>query len=82
MTYQPKPIDTSGVRLDPSLVELTEYLAENTYEVWAQSRLREGWTYGPDRDTAGKRHPDLVPYGQLPDAGRTRPITCGGASPV
>jgi class 3 adenylate cyclase/tetratricopeptide (TPR) repeat protein len=68
MTYQPMPIDTSGVRLDPSLVELTEFLAENTHEVWAQARLREGWTHGPARDAAAKRHPDLVPYGQLSDS--------------
>src|SRR5690349_21723013 len=68
MTYQPKPIDTSAVNLDPSLIELTEFLAENTHEVWAQSRLREGWTYGPARDPAASRHPDLVPYGQLPDS--------------
>ena len=46
MSYQPKPIDTSGVRLDPWLEELTEFLAANTHEVWAQARMREGWTFG------------------------------------
>jgi hypothetical protein len=37
MTYQPKPIDTSAVRLDPSPVELTEFLAENAREIWPKA---------------------------------------------
>ena len=47
MSYQPKPVDTSRVRLDPTLVELTEFLAQNTHEVWATGRLSEGWAHGP-----------------------------------
>src|SRR5690348_8514333 len=37
--YRPQPIDTSQVQLDPSLLELTEYLARNTHEVWARRRM-------------------------------------------
>src|SRR5881394_2975081 len=32
--YRPQPIDTTQVQLEPSLLELTEYLARNTHEVW------------------------------------------------
>ena len=39
MPYEPKPVDTSRVRLTDSLLELTELLAENTHEVWARQRL-------------------------------------------
>ena len=65
MDYRPQPIDTTQVQLDPSLIELTEYLARNTHEVWARRRMSQGWSYGPERDDARNRHPNLVPYEQL-----------------
>jgi len=65
MTYQPEPIDTSNVTLPREIVELTEQLAASTHDHWAQQRLSEGWAYGPQRDDAAKRHPDLVPYDEL-----------------
>ena len=67
MSYQPLPTDTSAVRLSDSLRALTERLAENTHDVWARRKLADGWTYGPTADTAAKRHPDLVPYADLPE---------------
>jgi RyR domain len=68
MTYQPSPLDTSRIALPAPLLELTERLAENTHEVWAQRRLAEGWTYGPHRDDDAKTHPCLVPYADLPES--------------
>jgi hypothetical protein len=68
MTYIPKPIDTSKVKLSKELIKLTEQLAENSHDNWAEQRIAEGWTYGPKRDDAAKEHPDLVPYGDLPDS--------------
>ncbi len=65
--YEPKPIDTSGVVLDPSLCELTEILAENVHNVWAQSRIEQGWTYGEERSDVKKTTPCLVPYEELPE---------------
>ncbi len=38
------------------------------HEVWAQNRMKDGWSYGAVRDDAGKKHPCLVPYVQLPDS--------------
>jgi len=66
--YRPQPIDTSRVTLPKDLLDLTERLAENAHEIWARQRIAEGWTYGPRRDDAAKRHPDLVPYGELPES--------------
>jgi hypothetical protein len=63
--WRPRPIDTTGVALPPELEALSERLAENTHDVWASQRLAEGWTYGPARDDAAKRHPDLVSYAEL-----------------
>jgi hypothetical protein len=67
MVYRPTPIDTSKIKLADDLLELQERLAENTHDVWASRRLAEGWTYGPARDDVAKKHPDLVPYADLPD---------------
>ena len=66
--YQPKPIDTGSVELPDSLVELTEKIAENVHENWAQGRIKEGWRYGETRDDAEKTTPCLVPYSALPDS--------------
>ena len=65
--YKPNPVDTSQVVLSADLTELTERIAENVHEVWAQGRIREGWTYGPVRDDATKQTPCLVPYDMLPE---------------
>ncbi len=47
------------------LMELAEKLAENVHEVWAQSRISQGWSYGEQRDDDNKYHPCLVPYNEL-----------------
>ena len=67
MTYSPKPIEASGIELPADLIDLTERLAENAHDVWALQRLGEGWTFGPARDDAAKKHPDLIPYADLPE---------------
>ncbi len=63
--YSPKPLDTSDVVLDETLLELTEKIAENVHDVWAKSRISSGWTYGPERNDALKQTPCLVPYDEL-----------------
>ena len=65
MTYKPKPIDTSGVKLPRSLRKLTEELAENNHDLWSKKRMAEGWTYGPERNDRKKTNPDLIPYCDL-----------------
>lgn len=65
--YIPRPVDTSAIALPDELMELAERMAENVHEVWAQTRVEQGWTYGPERNDALKHHPCLVPYGDLPE---------------
>lgn len=67
MTYDPRPIDTDAVKLDPALADLTERLAKNTHDTWAKTRLEQGWSYGPRRDDETKQHPCLVPFENLPE---------------
>jgi len=68
--YKPQPIDTAQVVLPPALTALTERLAENAHENWAQERMAQGWQHGPRRDDDKKQHPCLVPYADLPDSER------------
>jgi len=71
MAYEPKPLDTSSIALPEELGALTEYLAENAHDIWANQRMADGWRYGPERDDAEKLHPCLVPYSELPDSEKT-----------
>lgn len=68
--YIPCPADTSGVRLPEELAELTEQMARNVHEVWARTRISQGWSYGAERNDALKQHPCLVPYEELPESER------------
>ena len=65
--YVPQPMDTSDIHLPEELTPLIEKMAKNVHEVWAQSRMEQGWTYGEERNDALKHHPCLVPYEELPE---------------
>ena len=67
-TYKPNPIDASDVVLDEELMKLTEKLADQVHEIWAEGRVKEGWIYGPKRDGDKKETPCLVPYAELPES--------------
>lgn len=66
--YNPEPIQLDDVTLSDSLIELREAIAENLHDVWAINRIKEGWTWGPERNDEKKQHPDLIPYCALPDS--------------
>lgn len=63
--YQPEPVDTSDVTVPEELMDLVEVMARNVHDVWAKSRMEEGWTWGKRRDDEHKKHPGLVPYDEL-----------------
>jgi class 3 adenylate cyclase/tetratricopeptide (TPR) repeat protein len=68
VNYKPEPIDTSKIILTEEYLKLTELIAKNTHETWAQQRIVEGWKYGSQRNDIRKEHPGLVPYEQLPES--------------
>ena len=68
MNYTPNPKDTSSVNLPKELNELVELMAKNCHDEWASTRVKQGWTYGPERNDELKHHPCLVPYDELPDS--------------
>lgn len=43
-------------------------MAKNVHEVWAQTRISQGWKYGAERNDALKHHPCLVPYEELSES--------------
>lgn len=65
--YIPQPIDTNGVALPDELMPLVEKMAKNVHEVWAETRIAQGWTYGEERDDEKKTHPCLIAYEDLPE---------------
>lgn len=66
-TYIPQPIDTNDVKLPKELEQLVEEMSKNVHEVWAETRIQQGWVYGEQRNDELKTHPCLVPYEDLPD---------------
>lgn len=60
--YTPQPIDTSDVELPKELEALVEQMSKNVHEVWAETRIKQGWTYGSERNDELKTHPCLIPY--------------------
>ncbi|MFA5191677.1 MAG: TRAFs-binding domain-containing protein [Verrucomicrobiia bacterium] len=68
MPYKPKPIDTSKVALDNTIAQLSELLARNVHEHWAQQRMAEGWKLGSHRDDGKKEHPSLIPFEALSES--------------
>ena len=65
--YIPQPIDTTDVVLPRDLEMLVEQMSRNVHEVWAETRIKQGWTYGEQRNDELKTHPCLVPYEELPE---------------
>ncbi len=65
--YIPQPIDTSDVKLPEDLEQLVEHMSKNVHEVWAETRIRQGWIYGEQRNDELKTHPCLIPYEELPE---------------
>ena len=65
--YIPKPENLENIQLSEELNNLVEAMAKNVHEVWAQSRMEQGWTYGQERNDQLKKHPCLVAYEELPE---------------
>lgn len=68
--YAPSPIDTSRIELSGELLNLTELMARNVHEVWAATRISQGWQWGEHRDDSRKLHPCLVAYDELAESER------------
>jgi voltage-gated potassium channel Kch len=59
-------IDPRGPLLSFTRHEV-ETLARSEHERWVADKIRNGWTYGPERNEPEKKHPLLVDWDQLPN---------------
>ena len=49
-TYIPQPLDTSDIVLPKELEQLVEEMSKNVHDVWAETRIKQGWKYGSERN--------------------------------
>ena len=68
--WTPRPLDLSNVELSPELERLSDRLARNIHDLWAEERIKNGWSYGPARNDDLKQTPCLVSYEDLPEEER------------
>jgi hypothetical protein len=71
-----KLLSDAGIRIQPASGPMTrvhdlpadkvELLATKEHDRWQEERKRQGWSHAPVRDNAGKKHPLLLPWEQLP----------------
>ncbi|KAI9548377.1 Ryanodine receptor 1 [Dissostichus eleginoides] len=76
--FTPGPVDTIQIVLPPHLERIREKLAENSHELWAVTRIEQGWTYGPFRDDNKKLHPCLVDFQSLPEPEKNYNLAMSG----
>jgi len=69
--YEPHPINLDEIDLNPDIEDLIEPIAENLHDIWAQTRMNDGYCYGPENNSDPEKGPltnkDLRPYSELPD---------------
>lgn len=58
-----------GVRL---LLSNPNTKPEDSHKSWMETKIADGWTYGPEKDSEKKTHPCLVPYEELPAAQKAK----------
>ena len=63
-------VQGAGMRADDILITdaQVEQLAIRQHERYVQERLKNGWTFGPVRDNATRKHPLLIPWEKLDES--------------
>ncbi|KAE8585791.1 hypothetical protein XENTR_v10021457 [Xenopus tropicalis] len=77
-SFVPCPVDTVQIVLPPHLERIREKLAENIHELWALTRIEQGWTYGTVRDDNKRLHPCLLDFHNLPEPERNYNLQMSG----
>lgn len=58
-----------SMSLDPDIVE---WLAAREHDRWVAEKIRDGWKYGPKKDTQKRLHHLLIPYRELDESERQK----------
>ncbi|XP_069500422.1 ryanodine receptor 1 isoform X4 [Ambystoma mexicanum] len=77
-SFIPCPVDTVQIVLPPHLERIREKLAENIHELWALTRIEQGWTFGQVRDDNTRLHPCLLDFHSLPEPERNYNLLMSG----
>lgn len=71
--FSHKPWDQIDEDLQRSALEGADHVLaekitspEKSHEGWSETKIRQGWKYGPAKDPKKKEHPCLVPFDELP----------------
>jgi ppGpp synthetase/RelA/SpoT-type nucleotidyltranferase len=59
-----------------------ETLAEMEHGRWVVERLKDGWTYGKERDDKKKVRPQLIPWHDLPESEKLKDVQAVGKIPA
>jgi hypothetical protein len=62
--------------------EVIDLLAEQEHDRWMRLKLRQGWSWGPERDNKLLLHPDMLPWRELSQEERSRRYGADGASRI
>lgn len=46
--------------------------AEGLHQSWCESKVKDGWNFGPVKDAEAKTHPCLVQYSELPEGQKAK----------
>lgn len=60
----------SGDPAAPPSAEQLDQMARDEHESWREHLQRNRWSWGPTRDRAARRHPDLLPWAELSEESR------------
>ena len=58
--YKPNPIKTDHIRLPDDLAELTEQIAAQVHDIWAQGRIAAGQTFFTEATVENRERVDRV----------------------
>ncbi len=62
--------------------EQEQHLCKMEHERWVNSKLDDGWEFGPERDDDNKQHPDLLDWEDLPEKAREKDLLLVQALPA
>lgn len=57
------------------MLENPDITPEENHDNWMRMKVNQGWIYGPVKDFDKKTHPDLVPFGELPDIEQRKDVS-------
>ena len=62
----------SAETASPPSDEQLDEMARREHESWLEHHQHSGWTWSATRDRAARKHPDLLPWDELPDESRAK----------